>query len=144
MKKLKGLIIKDWILMSRQFKFMIVYILVFVGVFSFTSSEPTSFISSFLTVILFMLTINCFAYDVQAHFDKLLAASPISPFYTVLSRYLAGLSIGLIGSAIILLVNLITHLFRHTPSLKPLEYILGGLCAAILLMSILFPLIWRE
>ena len=72
---MKGLFIKDWRLMSRQMKLMLVFVLVFVGMFSYTMEDSLA-LTGFYTVIFLMLSVNCFAYDETCHFDKLAAAAP--------------------------------------------------------------------
>ena len=59
---MKGLFIKDWRLMSRQMKLMLVFVLVFVGMFSYTMEDSLA-LTGFYTVIFLILSVNCFAYD---------------------------------------------------------------------------------
>lgn len=75
---MKGLIYKDLSLIGRQGKFFIVYIVLMVAIFSGIGDGAAS-MSSFMAVVCFMLSINCFAYDEQNGFDKLVAASPLPP-----------------------------------------------------------------
>ena len=78
---MKGLIYKDLSLIGRQGKFFIVYIVLMVAIFSGIGDGAAS-MSSFMAVVCFMLSINCFAYDEQNGFDKLVAscgASNIEP-----------------------------------------------------------------
>ena len=95
---MKGLFIKDWRLMSRQMKLMLVFVLVFVGMFSYTMEDSLA-LTGFYTVIFLMLSVNCFAYDETCHFDKLAAAAPIPKSRVVLTRYLAALAVGAVGMA---------------------------------------------
>lgn len=139
--QIKGLVIKDWALMSRQLKLMLVYIVFFVGISSYWSD--TSFQSGFLSVILFMLTINCFAYDEQINFEKLAAASPVSPFRIVLSRYISALTIGIAGSAAIMLGNLTVMLLRRTMGFDGIKYGLAGLGVSLFILSLAFPLVFK-
>ena len=139
--QIKGLVIKDWALMSRQLKLMLVYIVFFVGISSYWSD--TSFQSGFLSVILFMLTINCFAYDEQVNFEKLAAASPVSPFRIVLSRYISALTIGIAGSAAIMLGNLTVMLLRRTMGFDGSKYGLAGLGVSLFILSLAFPLVFK-
>ena len=139
--QIKGLVIKDWALMSRQLKLMLVYIVFFVGISSYWSD--TSFQSGFLSVILFMLTINCFAYDEQVNFEKLAAASPVSPFRIVLSRDISALTIGIAGSAAIMLGNLTVMLLRRTMGFDGIKYGLAGLGVSLFILSLAFPLVFK-
>ena len=93
---MKGLIYKDLSLIGRQGKFFIVYIVLMVAIFSGIGDGAAS-MSSFMAVVCFMLSINCFAYDEQNGFDKLVAASPLPPMQVVLSRYASSLLLGMLG-----------------------------------------------
>ena len=81
---MKGLVYKDLSLIGRQGKFLFVYLLVFVLIFS-AVGDGASTVTSFLSVVCFMLSINCFAYDEQCGFGKLVAASPLRPLRVALS-----------------------------------------------------------
>ncbi len=145
MSEMKGLILKDWYLMSRQLKLMVVYVVVFVVIFSFTL-DGMGAMTSFLSVVTFLLSINCFAYDEQVHFEKMVAAAPVRPITVVLSRYIASISLGLGASILIMSVNLLTALVRKSPDLsigESLLYMAAGMGVAIVIVSILFPLIYK-
>ena len=116
---MKGLIYKDLSLIGRQGKFFIVYIVLMVAIFSGIGDGAAS-MSSFMAVVCFMLSINCFAYDEQNGFDKLVAASPLPPMQVVLSRYASSLLLGLLGclltagvSSVVQLLSLI-HISEPT------------------------------
>ena len=95
---MKGLLYKDLALMGRQAKLMLLYILVF-GVVFMGFMGNTSFALSFISLMMFMFSINCFAYDEQASFDKLTAAAPVPKRAVVLARYLSSLIIWIAGTA---------------------------------------------
>jgi hypothetical protein len=90
-----------------------------------------------------MLTINCFAYDEQVNFEKLAAASPVSPFRIVLSRYISALTIGIAGSAAIMLGNLTVMLLRRTMGFDGIKYGLAGLGVSLFILSLAFPLVFK-
>lgn len=142
---MKGLFIKDWRLMGRQLKIMLVFVLVFVGMFSFTM-ENNAALSGFYAVFFTMLSINCFAYDEACHFDKLAAASPIPKKQLVLSRYLAALSVGALGVVVIAGVHGACQLFQKTPREEIFTALLIiGSCfgASVLFISVLFPIFYK-
>lgn len=142
---MKGLFVKDWRLMSRQMKIMLVFVLVFVGMFSF-SMENSLALSGLYSVVFLMLSINCFAYDEMCHFEKLTAAAPIPKSRVVLSRYLAALAVDALGMVIIAVVYGGIRLFRGRPSaeiLGDLSVIAACSLAGILLISVLFPLFYK-
>ena len=142
---MKGLFIKDWRLMGRQLKIMLVFVLAFVGMFSFTM-EDNAALSGFYAVFFTMLSINCFAYDEACHFDKLAAASPIPKKQLVLSRYLAALSVGALGVVVIAVVHGACQLFQKTPReeiFASLLVIASCFGASVLFISVLFPIFYK-
>lgn len=97
MKTVRSLFVKDWMVLNRQLLFMLIYIVVFVGIFT-ANDDSSGFLTGIFSALVVLLAINCFAYDEQAHFDKLLAATPAAAWQIVLSRYLTSLSLGLLGT----------------------------------------------
>lgn len=151
-KVLWGLMVKDWALMARQTRFMALYMLVFIGLFAFTLSGM-EYLTAFFTVLLFMLSINCFAYDEQVHFEKLLAASPVPPAAAALSRYLSALAVGVIGgagiTALTFALGFLRPMIQKTADAAP-PSVSSALTAyavstgvAVLLVSVLFPVFFR-
>lgn len=142
---MKGLFIKDWRLMSNQLKIMLVFVLLFVVMFSFTMDSSTS-LSGFYAVIFLMLSVNCFAYDEACHFEKLTAAAPIPKSRVVLSRYLAALAMDAFGMVVICAVHGGIRLFQGKDTaliLSDLLMIAACSVAGILFISILFPFFYR-
>ena len=54
---MKGLFIKDWRLMGRQLKIMLVFVLAFVGMFSFTMEEGMILIIGMLVAFMVSLIV---------------------------------------------------------------------------------------
>ncbi len=145
MKEILGLLKKDWALMAKQMRMLAIYLVVLLAIFSFTLSDML-FLVSFFSVLLFMMSTNCFAYDEQVSFGKLLAASPLSPRTVVLSRYLLSFLVGLAGASLITLLNLALSSFRPeggTTLEAALAALLTSVGIAVLLMSVLFPLFYK-
>lgn len=126
---MKGLIYKDLSLIGRQGKFLIVYILLMVVLFSGVEDRAAS-MSAFITIICFMLSINCFAYDEQSGFDKLTAASPLSTMQVVLSRYVSSLLLGLLGCLVTAGVSSAVQLIKGKPAFSEMLVGLVGALAA--------------
>lgn len=140
---MKGLIYKDLSLIGRQGKFLIVYILLMVVLFSGVEDRAAS-MSAFITIICFMLSINCFAYDEQSGFDKLTAASPLSTMQVVLSRYVSSLLLGLLGCLVTAGVSSAVQLIKGKPAFSEmLVGLVGALAAALILVAILFPIFYK-
>lgn len=141
---MKGLIQKDFYLIMRHAKFLLLYILLFAVVFSFSGSGELS-LSGFLSLVSFMLIINCFAYDEQAGFDKRIAASPLSRAKIVWARYLSAFLLWGIGIVLTTALDIVLGLVRRNPPepLILLQNAVISLGIAVFFMAILFPLIYR-
>lgn len=140
---MKGLIYKDLSLIGRQGKFFIVYIVLMVAIFSGIGDGAAS-MSSFMAVVCFMLSINCFAYDEQNGFDKLVAASPLPPMQVVLSRYASSLLLGLLGCLLTAGVSSVVQLVKGNAAFNDMLFgLIGALVAALVLMAILFPIFYK-
>ncbi len=145
MNEILGLMKKDWALMKKQMRLMAVYLVVLFGLFS-AAADGTLFLSSFFSVLLFLMATNCFAYDEQSNFGKLLAASPVPPGRIVLSRYLLTLLVGAAGSAALALLNLLFARLFDRDIFRPenvLAAFLTSMALALLMVSILFPLFYK-
>ena len=142
---MKGLFIKDWRLMGRQVKMMLLFILVFLVLFS-TTMDDIQFLSGLYTMIFVFLPINCFAYDEMCHFDKFAACTPLPVSRIVLTRYLAALSVGGAGILLIGGVQSVIQLIKKTEPgavLSNLLLLLIYFGVAVLMMSVLFPLMYK-
>ena len=143
MKTVRSLFVKDWMVLNRQLLFMLIYIVVFVGLFA--ANDDGGFLTGIFSALVVLLAINCFAYDEQAHVDKLLAASPAAAWQVVLSRYLTSLSLGLLGTGFITGLQAAIYAVRSEPERIPSTLTVaaaslgvGALCAAVM-----FPLFYK-
>ena len=142
MKTVRSLFVKDWMVLNRQLLFMLIYIVIFVGLFA---ARDSGFLTSVFSALVVLLAINCFAYDEQAHFDKLLAATPAAAWQIVLSRYLTSLSLGLLGTGFITGLQAVIYAVRNEP-----ERIAGALVVStaslgvgIFCAAVMFPLFYK-
>ena len=142
MKTVRSLFVKDWMVLNRQLLFMLIYIVIFIGLFA---ASDSGFLTSVFSALVVLLAINCFAYDEQAHFDKLLAATPAAAWQIVLSRYLTSLSLGLLGTGFITGLQAVIYAVRNEP-----ERIAGALVVStaslgvgIFCAAVMFPLFYK-
>ena len=136
-------IYKDLSLIGRQGKFFIVYIVLMVAIFSGIGDGAAS-MSSFMAVVCFMLSINCFAYDEQNGFDKLVAASPLPPMQVVLSRYASSLLLGLLGCLLTAGVSSVVQLVKGNAAFNDMLFgLIVALVAALVRMAILVPIFYK-
>ena len=143
---MKGLLYKDLALMGRQAKLMLLYILVF-GVVFMGFMGNTSFALSFISLMMFMFSINCFAYDEQASFDKLTAAAPVPKRAVVLARYLSSLIFWIAGTAGIALVGFVAQGVKAGGALPDWSgewpTLVASFALVLLFMAVLFPILYR-
>lgn len=142
---MKGLFFKDWRLMGRQVKFMLLFILVFLVIFSATVDD-VQFLSGLYTMIFVFLSINCFAYDEMCQFDKFVACTPMPLSKVVLTRYLSALSAGGAGVLLIGCVQSVILLIKKgepASIVSNLLLLLVYFGVAVLMMSIMFPLLYK-
>lgn len=141
---MKGLILKDWRLMFRQMRLILVFVLIFVGFFSFTM-DGVNFLPGFYTGICLMMTINCFSYDEMSGFDKLVASSPIPRHKVVLARYITAFLTGLIGMIAILIVQAVTLYIKGAAQSIWLNslVVVASLGFSLLLIMVVFPLFYK-
>ncbi len=145
MNAILGLMRKDWSLMKKQIRMVAVYLVILFVIFSFTTDGMVAFVPLF-SILMFLMSTNCFAYDEQVNFGKLLAASPLPASRVVLSRYLLSLLVGTLGGAILTLLQLVLSSFREPEEASPevpLSAFLISAGIALLLVSILFPLFYK-
>ena len=130
---MKGLLIKDWKILLKQMKVMLVILVVFACI-------P----GTYMTFALFyaaMLPITALAYDERAKWDELAAMMPYTAKSIVGSKYVLGLTLVLPVLALSMLSRLIVHsvsiVSEDTVSL------LITACLSLILMAIALPFMFH-
>ncbi len=143
---MKGLFYKDMMLAAQQLRLMVVYILLF-GVVFIGLMDNTSFALSFISLMMFMLSMNCFTYDEQVSYDKLVAASPVPKRQVVLARYLAALAIWILGTLGIVVVGFVTQVIKGRGAVPDwsgqFANLAVGFGMVLVFMAVLFPILYR-
>ena len=98
---MKGLLVKDLLVLRKYARTMVVFILVYIVVFSMLDSVDV--ISGMVTLVLAMMSVATFSYDELAKWDRFGLTMPVSRKQVVASRYLVCLLSTVFGSAITLL-----------------------------------------
>ena len=131
--------------MAKQLRLLAIYLVLMMIVFSFTM-DGTAALNSMFSVLMFMMAINCFAYDEQVHFEKLVAASPVLSADRR-TRPLRGRADGRIGGS----VGDYPHqsggrLYPESRERRRgggADLLLASIGVALLLVSVLFPLFYK-
>lgn len=144
---MKGLIYKDLMLLGRQAKLLLVIVIGLTCFWTWTGDTVTAGFS-FSAIIVFMLSMNCFAYDELAGYDKLVASSPIPRKQVVLARYLSSLIVWAgttcLSAACMLAVLLIKNKALPAEQLSQIGITLPAVLAlVVVLMSVLFPIFYK-
>lgn len=139
---MKGLLIKDWYLIKKLCRMVIVMDLVFVAFSVF--DERNLFFSYYCCLITGITPISLISYDEQGKWDVYAGTLPYSRAQLVSVKYL----VGLLCSAFILILLAVAQAARrvYTGSFVPGEYfsmfaVLASLC--LLLPALVFPLVFR-
>lgn len=132
---MRGLLIKDFIILKAQSRVMLVVFAFYVimGIVG-GNREMFGFIMIFLMI---MLPITAMAYDERSKWDKYALTMPVSRQDLVINKYLLGLILA--GTAFLL--NIVLQLLAGAESMGevfPLS--LGLLGGALLILAILLPL----
>ena len=139
---MKALILKDFYTMARYGRTMLAIIgfyvlLAFLG-------QPASFVSSMLVFLCAMLVISSFSYDEYGKWNKYCISLPVSRRQMVGSKYLFALIMLGVGAAVGLDGG---YLLSFTQGISFAEEVLpscmGGAVAALFLLSVLLPLMYR-
>lgn len=126
----KALLLKDWLVLSRQMKVFLVLIAVF-------SAVPVLSVSSFAIVYSAMLPYTAMAFDERDKWDRLAAMMPYRESDLVLSKYLLGYA----GLAGVLAVAACSRLLLHRTEELAMLAVLAAV--ALLVLAFSAPLLFR-
>lgn len=142
---MRGLIIKDLLLLKRQKSHIIFYVMLLFYVFyTLFLAEENSMIIAMSMLLCSMLTITTISYDDLAKWEKYALSMPISRKDIVRSKYLLlGITV-LGGTGIGLLASLVLDLLRNKERVLENLMIAGVVSAiGICVVSIMMPLIFK-
>ncbi|MBQ9685107.1 MAG: ABC-2 transporter permease [Oscillospiraceae bacterium] len=135
---MKALLYKDWLVMTKYARTILLLDLVFVAVGFFSPDTP--FFTVFPLAMSAALITALISYDERFHFDRTCDAMPVSRRTQVSEKYL----IGLCYTALLFVLCLLGALRHHragTPELY--ATVITMLCAGLLPMSLLLPVIFK-
>lgn len=134
---MKGLLLKDWYLLCRQMRLILLLMVVFACL-------PGLSISAFAVFYAAMLPISMLASDERSHWEDLASMMPCTTGALVGSKYLLGVLLVLAVSVLSTAAQLVTSLVKATPvSSAALLSTLIIACLVLLLMSIELPLMFH-
>ena len=132
---MKALLLKDWYVLWKQMKILLLFILVMCLV-------NTTFNSVFIVIWCSMLPYTAMAYDNRSHWDQLAAMMPYSQRDMVLSKYVLGwLCMAAAGLLSLAMQTVIGCFLSGTTS--DVSILLAALCLGMISLAITLPLILR-
>ena len=135
-----GLMIKDVYTMKKQLKVVLVISLFYI-IFSIADNNIgfLSFVALFANLGLILST---FSYDEKNHWDKYATILPVSYQRIVFSRYA---EILIINVAMFVILAPISFFVKQPEQeiLEVLSVIIAVICMGIILLSIMFPIIYK-
>lgn len=134
---MKGLIIKDLIVLLKQLKVFLILIAVFAFLPNFSMTSFAIFYSA-------IIPISLLSFDEQSKWNKYLSTMPISKKDIVISKYIVG-STTVVGAFIVSVIGQIIGNFTGTEVIIQ-EILLSKFvfaCFAIIIQSLMLPPIFK-
>lgn len=144
---MKGLLKKDFCLLSRYMRFIVVYMGAMIVLFGLTSQNAAGGFASAMSVLCIILpiyTITTMSLDETSKWDSLAVAFPLKRSQIVGSKYVLAivmLGIGVAGGAICTGILALFH--AGSEILANLTVLLVLLCYNTLMLSVLIPLVFK-
>ena len=138
-----GLIVKDFLISKRYTRTMLL-LLAFYSIFGFLQKDGGAYLLFMTPLFFVMMTITTFAYDNAAKWDAYALSMPVLRNDMVFSKYAATLIFSFAGTLLSVIFTTIIYLIKGEVLSQELIFgALGALGAALLLISILLPLIYK-
>lgn len=141
---MRGLILKDLFILKRYSRFLVMYLVLFGGIFV---AQGNATFGSMIVVLLSSLTISTFTYDDHARWDQYVLSTPVGRKKVVLAKYLLALllvALGLLaGVLLVLLGRLVNPGNQDLQGLVPLASIGVSALVGALAVSVIIPLVYR-
>lgn len=102
---MKGLVIKDLLVLKVAMKTVILIVVVFGFMGAMSGSM---YMTTFASVYAAILPMTCMAYDERSKFNRYAMAMPVKPSYIALSKYLTGLLLAAAALVIAVLMAVFT------------------------------------
>lgn len=139
---MRGLILKDLYSLRKDAKTVLLISSLFI-VMILTMGNTDLFLSTIL-LMLSATPITSFVCDNQSGWDTYVTSLPVSRRKVVMSKYVLSFLLVLSGSLLVLLVRWVDGMIKNTGSFaETLVASYAMLCAAVILVSISLPLVYK-
>ncbi|MDF2540671.1 MAG: hypothetical protein K0S47_389 [Herbinix sp.] len=139
---MKGLLLKDALTLKKQGKIILIMV-VFYTIYS-ASTKNISMLGAMVTLLCAMMPITTLSYDEFCQWDKYALSMPVSRNDIVLSKYIFGVILDLLGVAVVTVISLVIVLVTKTIDVKETlitTVAIGGV--ALVFLSIILPLLFK-
>lgn len=135
---MSALILKDFYVMWKQTKVLLIIILVF-------SCLPGAFYPTFAVIYAAILPYSAMAYDERSKWDQLAGMLPYADRDIVLGKYLFGYLSIAVAAGLSLVIQTALTLFwdRASDNLSPLSTIPLAMCVGVCVLALPLPLMFR-
>ena len=135
---MSALILKDFYVMWKQTKVLLIIILVF-------SCLPGAFYPTFAVIYAAILPYSAMAYDERSKWDQLAGMLPYADRDIVLGKYLFGYLSIAVAAGLSLVIQTALTLFwdRASDNLSPLSTIPLAVCVGVGVLALTLPLMFR-
>lgn len=133
---MKGLIIKDILMIKNNIKLLSIAFLVWLILLS-TQNNDMTFVFPFLAIMIFIST---FSYDDYNNWNAYAITLPNGRKNVVKSKYIASIILTVV---IALICGAISYMFYKAKMLDLIQQLLGSLVGVIIVISLLYPIIFK-
>lgn len=135
---MKGLILKDFLAIRSSAR-VYLFLIAFYSFISFSSSNLS--LSVLGGVMMSMLPITAIAYDERSNFVHYALTMPVSKTDIVLSKYIFGIILAMLGA----LISFVSILFigAGIPLVEKVFTAVAAMCAGLLFQSFILPIVFK-
>lgn len=133
---MKALLLKDFYVLWRQLRFLLLFILVF-------SAIPGSFNATFAVVYMAMLPYTALSYDERSKWNQLAAMMPYTERDIVLSKYVLGTLATAAASVFSLTLQTVISVAAPYPGRPEPLITLMAFFASLCILAVTLPLMFR-
>lgn len=138
---MKGLLIKDFLLLRAYAKSLLLVLVLFLIV---GTTSGTAFVVGMVMIQCVMLAVSTFSYDDMANWNTYMLSMPVSRKTAIREKYMLALLLSLAGVVLSLAAGLASGALRGNVDLKEVLATVGGcMVMACLYVSLMIPLTCR-
>ena len=139
---MKGLLLKDFCLLKKQMKLMVVFV-IFYAIWAVAAKIP-SMMGTMVILLSIMMPITSMSYDEAGQWYRYAFSLPIPRRTLVLSKYVLGFLVALGGLVVSAIGNLVVlSLTNWENSLESWLIIVGFLEIGMIFLSIIIPVLFQ-